>query len=132
MNFGAFFIPKYELIGYADDSTLVAVVLSSGFKVTVAESYIRDLYMVSEWFNEIESKLDEDYYSLQVTNNLSPVTPLTIGGTVLKESDDLHILGVTFDSIMILSCIFALFPEHLLKVLASWNTPGEYSMTDCF
>ena len=25
-------------------------------------------------------------------------TPLTIGGTVLKESDDLVILGVTFDS----------------------------------
>ena len=24
--------------------------------------------------------------------------PLTIGGTVLKESDDLVILGVTFDS----------------------------------
>ena len=27
--------------------------------------------------------------------------PLTIGGTVLKESDDLVILGVTFDSKMI-------------------------------
>ena len=26
--------------------------------------------------------------------------PLTIGGTVLKESDDLDILGVTFDSKM--------------------------------
>ena len=26
--------------------------------------------------------------------------PLTIGGTVLKESDDLVILGVTFDSKM--------------------------------
>ena len=26
--------------------------------------------------------------------------PLTIGGTVLKESDDLVILGVTFDSEM--------------------------------
>ena len=37
-------------------------------------------------------------YSLQVTHNASPVTPLTIGGTVLNESDDLVILGVTFDS----------------------------------
>ena len=26
--------------------------------------------------------------------------PLTIGGTILKESDDLVILGVTFDSKM--------------------------------
>ena len=31
-------------------------------------------------------------------HNAYPVTPLTIGGTVLKESDDLVILGVTFDS----------------------------------
>ena len=41
---------------------------------------------------------DQDYDSLQVTHNASPVTPLTIDGTVLKESDDLDILGVTFDS----------------------------------
>ena len=34
---------------------------------------------------------------LQVTHNASPVTPVNIGGTVLKESDDLVILGVTFD-----------------------------------
>ena len=35
--------------------------------------------------------------------------PLTIGGTVLKESDDLVILGVTFDSVMS-------FEKHLLSV----------------
>ena len=35
--------------------------------------------------------------------------PLTIGGTVLKESDDLDILGVTFDSRMI-------FEKHLRSV----------------
>ena len=35
--------------------------------------------------------------------------PLTIGGTVLKESDDLVILGVTFDSKMI-------FQKHLRSV----------------
>ena len=35
--------------------------------------------------------------------------PLTIGGTVLKESDDLVILGVTFDSKMT-------FEKHLLSV----------------
>ena len=39
---------------------------------------------------------------LQVTHNASPVTPLTIGGTVLKDSDDLDILGVTLDSKMTL------------------------------
>ena len=35
--------------------------------------------------------------------------PLTIGGTVLKESDDLAILGVTFDSKMT-------FEKHLSSV----------------
>ena len=45
--------------------------------------------------------------------------PLTIGRTVLKESDDLVILGVTFDSKMTLRSIFAQFPEQLLKNLVS-------------
>ena len=37
-----------KLIGYADDSTLMAVVPSPGVRVTVAESLIRDLGRVSE------------------------------------------------------------------------------------
>ena len=57
-----------------------------------------------------------------------PQSPaLTIGGTVLKESD-LIILGVTFDSkITFEKHIFAWFQEQLLKDLVS---PGEYSMID--
>ena len=39
----------------------------------------------------------------------SPVTPFKIGGTVLKESDDLVIFGVTFDSKMT-------FEKHLRSV----------------
>ena len=42
-------------------------------------------------------------------HNASPVTPITIGRTVLKESDDLVILGVTFDSKMT-------FEKHLHSV----------------
>ena len=45
--------------------------------------------------------------------------PLTIGGTVLKESDDLVILGVTFDSKMTCESIFARFPDQLRKDLVS-------------
>ena len=43
----------------------------------------------------------------RITHPQSP--PLTIGGTVLKESDNLVILGVTFDSKMT-------FEEHLRLV----------------
>ena len=47
-----------KLLGYPDDSTLMAVVPSPGVRVTVAESLIRDLGRVSEWCdllgNEVE------------------------------------------------------------------------------
>ena len=38
-----------ELIGYANDSTLISVVPSSGLRVAVAESLSHDLGKVSEW-----------------------------------------------------------------------------------
>ena len=44
-----FSILDNKLIGYADDSTLMAVVPFPGFRVAVAESLIRDLGWVSEW-----------------------------------------------------------------------------------
>ena len=42
-------ILENKLIGYADDSTLMAVVLFGGVRVKVVESLIRDLGRVSEW-----------------------------------------------------------------------------------
>ena len=51
------------------------------------------------------------------TMHLSPA--LTIGGTVLKESAQIVILGVIFDSKMTFESTFALFPEQLLKGLVS-------------
>ena len=44
-----FSILENKLLGYADDSTLMAVVRSPGVRVAVAESLIRDLGRVSEW-----------------------------------------------------------------------------------
>ena len=43
-----FYILQNKLIGYADDSTLMAVVPSPGIRVAVAESLIRGLGRVSE------------------------------------------------------------------------------------
>ena len=56
--------------------------------------------------------------------------PLTIGGTVLKESDDLVNLGVTFDSKITFEKHLrsVSFPEQLLKDLVSLLSPGECSM----
>ena len=44
-----FSILENKLIGYADDSTLMAVVPSPDVRVAVSESLIRDLGRVSEW-----------------------------------------------------------------------------------
>ena len=44
-----FSILENKLIGYADDSTLMATVQSPGVRVTVAKSLIRALGRVSEW-----------------------------------------------------------------------------------
>ena len=54
-----FYILESKLMGYADDSTLMAVVPSQGVRVTVAESLIRDLDRVSEWCDLWGIKLNE-------------------------------------------------------------------------
>ena len=46
-----FSILENKLIGYADDSTLMAIVPPPGGRVTAAESLIRDLGRVSEWYD---------------------------------------------------------------------------------
>ena len=82
----------------------MAVVPSPGVTGAVAESLIRDLGRVSEWCDLWGMKLKASKTKTIVSRprTMYPQSPpLTIGGTVLKESDDLVILGVTFDSKML-------------------------------
>ena len=44
-----FYILENKLIGYVDDSTLIAVVPSPGLRVAVAESLSRNLVKVNAW-----------------------------------------------------------------------------------
>ena len=53
-----FSILENKLIDYANDSTLMDVVPSPGFRVTVAESLNRDLGKVSESGDRWEMKLN--------------------------------------------------------------------------
>ena len=74
-----FSILEKKQIGYADDSNLMAVVPSTGVRVTVAESLISDLGRVSEWCDLWGMKLNVrkiDHYRLQVTHSAPPVTPI--------------------------------------------------------
>ena len=95
-----FSIIENKLIGYADDSTLIAVVPSPGVGVTVAESLRHDVE-VSEWCGLLVMKLNASKTKTMIVSRsrtMHPQSPsLTIVGTVLKKSDDLVILGMTFD-----------------------------------
>ena len=78
---------------------------------------------VSEWCDLWGMKLNASKTDTMIVSRsrtrhpLSP--PLTIGGTVLKESDDLVTLGVTFDSKLIFEKLLRWFLEQLLKDLVS-------------
>ena len=108
-----FIILENKLIGYAYDSTSIVVVQSPGVRVTVAQSLSRDLVKVSEWCDLSGMKLNGSKTKtmiVSISSTMHPQSPtLTIGGTVLKESDDLVILGATFDSKMT-------FEKHLRSV----------------
>ena len=77
----------------------MAIVPSPGARVTVAESLNHDLVRVSAWCDLWGMKLNESKTKTMIVSRSRTMhPPLTIDGTVLKESDDLDILGVTFDS----------------------------------
>ena len=110
-----FSILENKLISYADDSTLMAVVPSPGVRVAVAEFLIRDLGRVSELCDFVGMKLNASKTQTVIVSRsptLHPQSPpLTIGGTVLKESDDFAFWTeiVTFNSKMT-------FEKHLRLV----------------
>ena len=62
-----FSILENKLIGFADDSTLIAVVSSPG-RATVAESLSRDLVRVSEWCDLWGMKLNLAIFRILLLN----------------------------------------------------------------
>ena len=93
-------ILENKLIGYADDFTLIAIVPSPGVRIIVAKSL----------WDEIECEYRTKTMLVSRSRTMLFQSPaLTIAETVLKESEDLVILGVTFDSKMT-------FEKHLRSV----------------
>ena len=85
-----FSILENKLIGYADDSTLMAVVPPPGVRVAAVESQILVLGSVSEWCDLWGMKLNASTTKTIIVSRSQTIhpqlPPLTIGGTVLKES----------------------------------------------
>ena len=89
-----------KLYCYADDSTLIAVVPSQCERVAVTEFLNRDLNRVSSmWCNPCDMNLNASKIKTMIVSTSGTIRPqsipLTRDGTVLKESVDLVILGVT-------------------------------------
>ena len=86
---------------------------SPGVRVTVGESMNRDLVRVNTWRDLWGMKLNASKIKPLIVSRSRPMhpqpLPLTIDGTVLKESVDLDILGVTFYSKLT-------FEKHLRSV----------------
>ena len=74
----------------------MAVVPSPGARVTVAKSLNRDIVRVNAWCDLWGMKLNASKTKTMIVSRsraMHPQSPpLTIDGTVLKESDDLDIL----------------------------------------
>ena len=81
-------ILENKLIGYADDSTLMAVVASPGARVPVAEFLNRDLVRVNAWCDLCGMKLNASKTKTMIVSRsrtMHPQSPpITINGTVLK------------------------------------------------
>ena len=71
-----------KLYGYADNSSLVAVVPSTGERVAVSESMNRDLNRVSVWCNLLGMKLNASNTKTMIVSGSRTVhlqlTPLTL------------------------------------------------------
>ena len=101
---------------------------SPGVRVTVAEFLIRDLGRVNEWCDLWGMKLNASKTKTMIVSRSRTMhiqsPPLTIGGTVQKESDGLVILGVTFDSKLTIEKRLRLFSR------AASERPGECPMIE--
>ena len=91
-----------KLVGYADDSTLVAIVPSPSSRLAVSASLNRDLARIADWCSAWGMVLNARKTRSMIVSRsrtLLPVFPaLELENSFLEESRELPILGVTFDS----------------------------------
>ena len=72
-----FSVIEYQLISYADDSTLLSVVQPPDVRVTVGESLNRDLGKVSEWCDLLKMKLNASKTKTTIVSRSCTMHPLS-------------------------------------------------------
>ena len=73
-----FSILENKLIGYADDSTLIAIVPSPGLRVAVAESLCRDLVKVNKWCDLWGMKLNASKTKTMIVSRSRTMHPQSL------------------------------------------------------
>ena len=92
-----------ELLAYADDSTLIAVIKKTQHRPQVLASINRDLRRINDWCVQWCMKLNPQKTKSMLVGRKSRTTlPLPgtveLSGSQISESPSLEILGVTFDN----------------------------------
>ena len=73
-----------KLVGYTDDSTLMAVLPSPGVRVAVAESLICDLGRVSEWCDLWGMELNASKTKIMIVSRSCTVHPRSPPLTIVE------------------------------------------------
>ena len=111
-----FSILDNTLVGYADDSSLLAIIPSPSDRIRVTNSLNCDLVRISNWCSRWGMELNSSKTKSMIVSRsrtLQPAAPsLVLGGSVLNECKELDILGVRFDSRLT-------FGAHVRSVAAS-------------
>ena len=91
-----------QLISYADDATLIAVIPTPGQRQLVSDSLNRDLAKINDWCKLWGMKLNPIKTQSMIVSRSRTLVPnhpdLVIDDTVLKICDSFKILGILFDS----------------------------------
>ena len=91
-----------QLVGYADDATLIAVIPSPHHRHLVSESLNRDLAKIYDWCSLWGMKLNANKTQSMIVSRSRTVYPnhrdLFINNVVLTTCGSFKILGVLFDS----------------------------------
>ena len=105
-----------NLVGYADDSTLMAVINNPSSRARTVESVNKDLVSISEWCAAWGMKLNPTKTKSMVISRsrttVPPLPALVMDGVVLQRVNELKTLGVILDSRLT-------FEAHLRSVAAA-------------
>ena len=91
-----------QLIAYADDATLLAVIPSPAQRRMVSESLNRDLAKINDWCKLWGMKLNANKTQSMIVSRSRTLVPnhpdLSINNVILQTCESFKILGIEFDS----------------------------------